>query len=54
MPVQSRPETAPRTVSVEIEEGVVRSLRAEASRRNVPVTRLIREYRESSGESRFP
>jgi hypothetical protein len=43
MPVQSRPETAPRTVSVELEESVVRSLRGEASRRNVPVARLIRD-----------
>jgi hypothetical protein len=41
MPVQSKPETAPRTVSVELEESVVRSLRGEVSRRNVPVARLI-------------
>jgi hypothetical protein len=43
MPVQSKPETAPRTVSVEIEESVVRGLRGEASRRQVPVARLIRD-----------
>ena len=43
MPVQSKPETAPRTVSVELEESVVRGLRGEALRRNVPVARLIRD-----------
>jgi hypothetical protein len=43
MPVQSKPETAPRTVSVELEESVVRSLRGEASRCNVLVARLIRD-----------
>jgi hypothetical protein len=42
MPVQSKPETAPRTVSVELEESVVRGLRGEASRRS-PVARLIRD-----------
>jgi hypothetical protein len=43
MPVQSQPETAPRTVSVDVEESVVRGLRGEASRRNVRVARLIRD-----------
>jgi hypothetical protein len=38
-----QPELAPRLTSVEIEESVVRGLRGEASRRQVPVARLIRD-----------
>jgi hypothetical protein len=43
MPALSQPETAPRTVMVEIDERVVWSLRGEASRRDVPVARLIHD-----------